>query len=259
MPPKKHTKKANSRHSKLPMTKFIKEFQPDKTPIMIVSVGSFSPPTLMHMRIMEEAKFALEINGFHVVAGYMSPVHQEYGKKALAPMKHRMSMLEAATDNSEWLMMDPWECQQPGWTPTAQVLLRYVSEMRRVDPLIQVAMVCGADLLESFTKTDAKGKLLWDLDDIETILSNVKLVVFERADSDVRKFVKDNPMLDKHANNIISVTPFVNNNISSSLVRSLLRAKCSIKYLVPDVVHDYIYANLGSDDLNCWIDESRPC
>ena len=60
-----------------------------------MSCGSFSPPTLMHLRILEDAKDHLESTGkYVVVGGYLSPCHAAYGKASLVDMHHRLNMCQ---------------------------------------------------------------------------------------------------------------------------------------------------------------------
>lgn len=235
-------------------------------PIVIVSVGSFSPPTLMHMRIMEEAKFALHKRGMFAIGGYMSPTHQKYGKKALAPMHHRVEMVGAAVEDSTWIMADLWECAQSEWTPTLRVLERYAKQLSSVavsvgdqpakTGLIQVVMVCGADLVKSFLDVKPDGSPVWLPEHVETILSNFGLVAFEREGSPLSELLEEETVLKRYKHHIFAVRPFVTNNISSTLVRELLRQNCSLKYLVPDPVLEYIYRH-KLDQLSCWINSTQ--
>ena len=158
----------------LPTDKLLQAPPPERQPVVIVSCGSFSPPTLLHLRIFEDAKVHLQSTGkYTVVGGYLSPVHAAYGKKSLADMHHRINMAEVpppptattthhhaapprpaplpsgprprgpapphssrppaagsraarcaqmAVRDSDWLMVDAWECAQTEWTRTAVAL-----------------------------------------------------------------------------------------------------------------------------------------
>jgi nicotinic acid mononucleotide adenylyltransferase len=68
---------------------------------VIVACGSFSPPTLLHLRIFEDAKTALNASGkYTVIGGYLSPVHIDYGKKSLVENFHRVNLVKAAVADS---------------------------------------------------------------------------------------------------------------------------------------------------------------
>ena len=60
-----------------------------------MACGSFSPPTMLHLRIFEDAKTALNASGkYTVIGGYLSPVHIDYGKKSLVENFHRVNLVK---------------------------------------------------------------------------------------------------------------------------------------------------------------------
>lgn len=63
---------------------------PSKTPLVLVACGSFSPITLLHLRMFVMAgdyvKFGTD---FEIVGGYLSPVSDAYKKAGLASAEHR--------------------------------------------------------------------------------------------------------------------------------------------------------------------------
>jgi nicotinamide mononucleotide adenylyltransferase len=63
---------------------------PERTPLLLVACGSFSPVTYLHLRLFEMAadyvKFSTD---FELVGGYLSPVSDAYRKAGLAGAKHR--------------------------------------------------------------------------------------------------------------------------------------------------------------------------
>lgn len=118
------------------------------------------------------------MQGSHkVIGGIVSPTHDAYGKKGLAPAKHRCGMVKLALQTSSWIRLSEWETLQDGWSRTQAVLQYHQNFMNnyinspdldnmnetqthipswlptalreRRDP-IQLRLLCGADLLESF-------------------------------------------------------------------------------------------------------------
>jgi len=258
--------RAGSRHAALavgpcgplPQEKLARKLPAGVTPLAIVAPGSFSPPTLLHLRIFEEARDRLERTTgpggarYVVVGGYLSPVHAAYGKESLAPAVDRLAMARLAVADSDWLMADGWECMcQDGWTRTALVLERFATELRRVEVavgdaparpgLVRTAMLCGGDVLESFAAVRPDGELLWSDADLEVILGRNGVVCIERDGADLANFIENHPVLRKRSANITLVRPRVHTGISSSVVRRHLAAKESIRYLVPEAVRAYIY------------------
>jgi len=106
----------------------------DKTPLVLVACGSYSPVTFLHLRLFEMARDDATFNTqFHVIGGYLSPVNDRYRKLGLASAKHRVAMCDQAVDDtSDWLMVDPWEARQPRYLPTAQVLDHFDHELNTV-------------------------------------------------------------------------------------------------------------------------------
>ena len=63
---------------------------PTKTPLCLVSCGSFSPITCLHLRMFEMAADHVRLHtDFELVCGYFSPVSDAYKKAGLASAEHR--------------------------------------------------------------------------------------------------------------------------------------------------------------------------
>lgn len=75
---------------KFPTSKLNKRTQSDKTPLVLVACGSYSPPTFLHLRMFSMASdFARMNTDFEVVGGYFSPVSDAYEKVGLVDAAHR--------------------------------------------------------------------------------------------------------------------------------------------------------------------------
>jgi nicotinamide mononucleotide adenylyltransferase len=63
---------------------------PQKTPVVLVACGSFSPVTYLHLRMFEMAKdYVRQNTDFEIVGGYLSPVSDMYKKPGLLSARHR--------------------------------------------------------------------------------------------------------------------------------------------------------------------------
>ncbi|GBF96571.1 nicotinamide nicotinic acid mononucleotide adenylyltransferase [Raphidocelis subcapitata] len=102
---------------------------PPRTPCVLVSCGSFNPPTNMHLRMCELAAEELGRRGYDVWGCYLSPVADPYGKAHLAPARHRIEMARLAAEGSPLVMVDDWEARQEGYTRTLAVLRRVQAEL----------------------------------------------------------------------------------------------------------------------------------
>ncbi|XP_029657699.1 nicotinamide/nicotinic acid mononucleotide adenylyltransferase 1-like [Octopus sinensis] len=236
------------------------------TRVVLIACGSFNPVTNMHLRMFELARDSLNKTGrYQVVGGIMSPVSDFYSKKGLEKATHRCEMVQLALESMDWVRLDTWESEQDKWTETLHVLEHHSSKLRTVDsnanislknvskdevdgtrmtlqnlcfnqPTAQIKLLCGADLLESFAKPG-----LWKDEDLEKILSKYGLVCITRENSDPRKFIYENDMLNKYQENIFIVPEWIRNDISSTKIRRALRRGESVKFLLQEPVIDYIY------------------
>ena len=85
----------------------------------------------------------------------MSPVNDEYKKESLSVKgSHRIHMCRLAAESSSWLSVDPWEVEQSEYQRTYFVLMHFEEEIRKHFGTegVRVMLLCGADLLQSFTK-----------------------------------------------------------------------------------------------------------
>ncbi|KMZ73910.1 Nicotinate-nucleotide adenylyltransferase [Zostera marina] len=207
--------------------------------VVLVLPGSFNPPTYMHLRMFELAKDALTARGYLVIAGYMSPVNDAYGKKGLLPAEHRIRMCELATGSSSFVMVDQWEAMQKSYQRTLVVLSRIQTYFRKsflkVEDSLQVMLLCGSDLLESFATPE-----VWIPEQVKTICRNFGVVCIHREQKDMEKLISSDEILNENKSNIIVVDEIVPNLISSTRVRGCIQRGLSIKYLTDDAVIEYI-------------------
>ncbi|KAK5644960.1 hypothetical protein RI129_006260 [Pyrocoelia pectoralis] len=233
------------------------------TKVILLACGSFSPPTNMHLRMFEIARDHLHRLGNHVViGGLISPVHDAYGKKDLVSSTHRLAMVRLALHNSDWIKVSDWESNQETWTRTRQTLQYHQNKINSLlnhsnyeydineedhrwipdnmrnnnNSPVQIKLLCGADLLESFGTPG-----LWSDEDIESIVGQHGLVVITRENTDPLRFIYNSDILTKLMGNIIIVTEWIRQEISSTKIRRALRRTESVKYLLADKVIEYIF------------------
>lgn len=259
----------------------------EKTDVVLLACGSFNPITNMHLRLFELAKDYMNGTGkYRVIKGIISPVGDAYKKKGLISAHHRVIMAELATKNSEWVEVDTWESLQKDWVETAKVLRHHQEKLearncdyhqdssgleragrkrkwaeqsqefnqkKSSEPKTKdgpkIKLLCGADILESFGIPN-----LWKSEDITKIVGDYGLICVTRAGNDAQKFIYESDELWKHQNNIHLVNEWIANDISSTKIRRALRRGQSIRYLVPDLVREYIEKhnlyNSESEDRN---------
>jgi len=210
------------------------------TKIALVACGSFNPITYMHLRMMERAKDHVlkNMKGTQLVGGYFSPVSDGYGKPGLLNSSHRLKMCQMALNSvsNQWIKVIDWELQQKLWTPTIQVLKK-TQEIISMDLQSQVKtmLVCGSDFLATFGKEG-----LWLPEDVEDILTSHGLLVITRPGHDANNFIESNQLVNGLKQHIHVVPELVMNDLSSTVIRSAVKNRDSVKYLVPDPVIGYI-------------------
>jgi nicotinamide mononucleotide adenylyltransferase len=96
-------------------------------------------------------------------------------------------------------------------------------------------LACGADLLQSMLTPG-----VWAPEDLEVILGRFGLVCLERSDQANLHETLKLELFQRHISRIHVVPQPVVNNVSSTIVRSLVKSLSSIRYLVPPTVELYI-------------------
>lgn len=102
-------------------------------------------------------------------------MHDAYNKSGLVAARHRCAMIQTSLRTSDWVRLSDWECnEQTDWTRTKNSLQYHQNYINSIlndgDELnndnlpewvpsnirdyegetVQVKLLCGADLLESF-------------------------------------------------------------------------------------------------------------
>ncbi|KAJ3672109.1 hypothetical protein LUZ60_006830 [Juncus effusus] len=210
--------------------------------VVLVSTGSFNPPTYMHLRMFELARDELNSRGFVVLCGYISPVNDAYKKKDLISAVHRVKMCQLACKSSSFIMVDSWEAKQSSYQRTLTVLSRVQGSLCKSGLInkgsLKVMLLCGSDLLESFGIPG-----VWISDQVRKICENFGVVSICREGKNIDDIIHNNEILHENKSNIFSVDEIIPNQISSTKVRECIKKELSIKYLTCDEVIDYIKDN----------------
>lgn len=133
-----------------------------KTPrAFLISTGALNPVHTGHIAQFEAVKRNLEGKGYTVIAGFLSPSHDEYvGSKVrrtcggdlrrhFAEGYHRVIMVDLALESSDWLSAAAWEVNQPEFVdfPSVSAQLRAWLHARGSfrNDVDRVVYVCGLD------------------------------------------------------------------------------------------------------------------
>ncbi|KAJ4299226.1 Nicotinamide/nicotinic acid mononucleotide adenylyltransferase 1 [Kalmusia sp. IMI 367209] len=206
-----------------------------KQPLVLVSCGSFSPPTNLHLRMFEEAADFCEFEtNYEVVGGFFSPVGDAYKKAGLAPAHHRIKMTRIAVqDSSSWISVDPWEPLHKEYLPTVKVLDHFDYELNDVldgietsdgqKKRIHIALLAGADLIQTMSTPG-----LWAPEGSRE----------NPCGTDIDDALLT---LQQYRENIRVIPQLIQNDVSSTKIRLFRKRGKSIRYYIPDKVVDYIY------------------
>uniref|UniRef100_A0AAF5RT39 Nicotinamide-nucleotide adenylyltransferase n=1 Tax=Wuchereria bancrofti TaxID=6293 RepID=A0AAF5RT39_WUCBA len=217
--------------------------------VVLLSCGTFSPPTYMHLRMFERARdYLKKIHGWEVVEGIMSPVADSLGRPDIIPAKHRLKMVELAVKSSSWIRADGWECSQGEWIRTIHVLHHFKEvfnhKYRSENCKVRLLLLCGGDVIESITKLAVSDVLLWNTKQIEEVVRDFGVVVVMRANTDPVSAIYLADVLHTYQKNIFVIEDETcPNDISSTRLRTAIRRKESIRYCTSDEVIQYIEDN----------------
>ena len=151
-------------------------------------------------------------------------------------------MCQIAVDTSATsLDLDTWEAAQQEYQPTAIVLDHFEHEINAAlgnyledqqRKPVKIGFLAGADLLDSMNTPG-----VWSESDMGYIFGKFSVFILERMGTDLDRTIKQ---LERFKGNIHVVPQLIQNDVSSTKIRSLRKQKMSIRYLVPDPVISYI-------------------
>lgn len=146
-----------SKHRLSPVTPLpdIEEFSKDKKNVILLSTGSFAPIHNGHIEKLEVSKNHLESLGMNVVAGYLSPSHDDYVLGKVKDDRYnifeRVDFIHQKIDEykSDWLFLSPWEalwnCEPINFTTVMDYLKDYVYYHLEDCPEFEIYYVYGSD------------------------------------------------------------------------------------------------------------------
>ena len=128
--------------------------------------GSFDPPHLGHLKIIETCFDRFDITQFILIPANQSPLKKN---KPIASQIHRIEMLKLLIDNFDnKITIDDWEVSRSGPSYTYDTI-EYLIEKY---PGCCFFMILGYDQFVSFKN--------WE--NYKKILNSVKIIVFNRSD-----------------------------------------------------------------------------
>jgi len=179
--------------------------------------GSFNPIHIGHLII---ANHLVEHTDLEKLWFVVTPHNPHKAKKSLADNYDRLHLVNLAIENNDKLQSSTIEFSLPQPSYTIDTLT-YLKEKY---PDKDFVLIMGGDNLVGLPK--------WK--NYERILANYEIYVYKRPHHEVTE-------LATHKNITVLEAPLL--EISSSYIRKLIKEGKSFRYLVPEVVYNYLTDN----------------
>lgn len=215
----------------------------DRSPVGVFG-GTFDPIHLGHLRLAEEARECLGLDHVRLIPSGQPPHRQAPGSAAA----DRLAMVHLATASNPRLVVDEGEVRTPQPSFTVLTLERLRAEFGPARPLV---LILGADAFEGLPAWH-RWRELFDLAHI-AVANRPGFaphgrrwpgVLSPELEGACRHRLGTDPaaLAETPAGRVVAfdMTPLA---ISASLIRDLLKAGHSARYLLPDTVLDYIQSH----------------
>ena len=215
---------------------------------IVLLFGSFNPVTKAHVETLTTSmKFVGANRGIFIPTSYEHIFGKMVKTKGRMMLSNdlRVKMLQSVCDSDDRLSVCTYEMDNSIVNNTKKTLEYLIKN----NPNSTIYYTCGADKIKSFTK--------WN--NIDYILSNVELIVFNRSDIDIDTIINNDSTLKKYSNKFNVMNSISDSTISSTKIRSMfLGGNSEYKKLLPDGV-DTIFSQLNPNDypemeLSKWIE-----
>lgn len=195
--------------------------------------GTFDPIHNGHLIIAEYARTSLNLDKVLFIPSGMHPFKDN---KNITDAKHRMEMILLAIDSNIYFEASSLEINRTGITYTIDT----ISSLKEKYPKDDLYFIFGLDILFELDK--------WKK--IEQLNQLCKFVLFDRPSKEDLKIYERIVELKSSYNIDIKMVRSPIIDISSTEIRERVRKKISIRYLVPEVVEEYILNNKLYKKLN---------
>lgn len=188
--------------------------------------GTFDPPHLAHLRIAEEARIAFHLSEiWFIPASY--PPHK---KESLFNFEERLTMLELATRaNPFFKVLDLEREERPSYT------LYTLKKLKSLYPENRFFLIVGFD---GFKEIETWWHYQEFLNYCDLIVVSRGLGNWKSAETFVKEKAKELwKELGEERVHFLEVFPF---ELSSTLIRDLIKKGKTIRYLVPEEVYLYL-------------------
>ncbi|MNM89998.1 Nicotinate-nucleotide adenylyltransferase [compost metagenome] len=179
--------------------------------------GAFDPIHLGHLLAAEAAREQYQLEEVWFMPSHIPPHKHQAGVSG----QQRLEMVAAATDQHPAFKAIDIELQRGGVSYT----INTVKELRKQYPEVDFYFIIGADMVNYLPKWEG----------IEELTTLLKFIGLQRPGSFME--IDLLPSFIQEAVNLAEM-PLV--DISSSLIRRRISGGLSVRYMVPEVVYEYM-------------------
>lgn len=192
--------------------------------MIAVCGGSFNPPTKAHIEIIKKVGSLNYIDKTLIL-----PVGDFYKKEDLISVNHRINMLNAIFKDMDNFIVSDLEAKFNKQLKTLESLQLLKEQYHKND----IAFVMGADNLIDI-KTWYK---------YEEILLKFNFIVFDRDDLNALDIINNDEVLSKYRHKFFIERLNIENGISSTKVRTLIKEKKEYSKYLESNIYKYIKEN----------------
>ncbi len=185
--------------------------------------GTFNPIHIGHLVLATEAMKEYNLDEIWFIPTGMSYMKSQ---KQIASARDRLAMTELAIAGNERMKCLDIEIKREGYTYTYETL----EQLHREYPEHDFFFIFGADCLYTIET--------WKLP--EQIFSQCEIIAAARNGSLIEEMKTKATELEKKYDAKIHLMPFMDLEISSTVLRERLMNGKPVKYLIPDAVIEYI-------------------
>lgn len=186
--------------------------------------GTFNPIHVGHLILAESAMEELSLDEIWIIPTGCSYMKRDY--KDILPGEERLKMAELATAGNDRIKCLDIEIKRDGYTFTYETL----EQLKKEYPEDEFYFIFGADCLFTIET--------WRYP--ERIFQNSIVIAAARNGASLNEMeIKSKELREKYDADI-RVLPFLNIEISSTMIREKIHQGKSVRYLIPDSVSSYI-------------------
>lgn len=187
--------------------------------------GTFNPIHIGHLIAAQEVLDKMNLDKI-IFMPSGNPPHKQNSE--VLPVNHRYEMVKLAIEDNTNFEISDYEAKRAGKTYTYDTLIG----LKSMNNNVEIYFIVGFDTLKEMDS--------WKR--VDDVFKMCSFIVVNRGNPPVEMHMEIEKKKAKYNGNIV-VVDIPDINISSTELRERIKLNCSIKYLIPDNVINYIFQN----------------